>query len=65
MQTQTTTITTDAMNAHGASFQITTFEQTTTAFCDVCDNQASGTKATLQNQGWHLGQHEEFCPECN
>lgn len=65
MQVQTTTITTETMTAIGANFQITTFEQATTAFCDCCDNQASGTKDELKRRGWYLGQREEFCPECN
>jgi hypothetical protein len=55
MQTQTLTITTETMNASGENFQITTFENRISAFCDCCSNQASGTKIELQNQGWFVG----------
>lgn len=66
MQIQTLTITTETQTtSDNTSFKITTFEQTTTAFCDCCDNQASGTKQDLTRRGWHLGSREEFCPECN
>jgi hypothetical protein len=65
MQIQTTTITTEQTQSFGANFQITVFEQETTAFCDTCPNNASGTKQTLENRGWYLGSREQFCPECN
>jgi len=65
MQIQTTTITTETMEVLGDNFQITTFEQSISAFCDCCSNQASGTKTSLENSGWYLGRNEQFCPECN
>ncbi|HEX8637938.1 MAG TPA: hypothetical protein VF692_07750 [Pyrinomonadaceae bacterium] len=65
MQIQTTTITTEAAQSFGANFQITTFEQTVSAFCDLCDNEANGAQTVLENRGWHLGQNEQFCPDCN
>ncbi len=65
MQIQTTTIETTTQTALGANFQIITFEQKTTAFCDLCDSQATGTKSELNGRGWHLGQNEQFCPACN
>ncbi len=65
MQVQTTTTTTENVSALGANFQIVTFEQTITAFCDTCANNANGTITALENQGWHLGRNEQFCSECN
>lgn len=65
MQYQVTTIATETINVVGANFQITTFEQKTSAFCDCCNNQAHGTKAELVSQGWGFGSGSEFCPECN
>jgi hypothetical protein len=65
MQIQTTTITSETQSALGESFQITTYEQTTTAFCDCCPNQGTGTRKELERRGWYLGSREEFCPECN
>ncbi len=65
MQIQTTTITTEAMNVIGANFQITTFEQTTSAFCDTCDSQADGAESVLESRGWFLGSKAQFCPNCN
>lgn len=65
MQIQTTTITTENQIALGENFQITTFEQSITAFCDCCPNNQTGTKSQLENQGWFLGQREQFCAECN
>lgn len=66
MQIQTTTITTEAMTtSDNSSFKITTFEQTTTAFCDCCDNQSTGTKSELTRRGWGFGKGSEFCPDCN
>lgn len=66
MQTNTLTITTDTMTtSFGANFQITTFEQTISAFCDCCDNQSNGTKEELTRRGWGFGNGSEFCPDCN
>jgi hypothetical protein len=65
MQIQTTTITTENTTSFGANFQITTFEQTVSAFCDCCDNQATGAEETLKNQGWELNSSCQFCPDCN
>ena len=65
MQVTTTTITTETMNVESDNFKITIFEQRTAAFCDTCPNEASGTKAALEAQGWFLGSREQFCPECN
>jgi hypothetical protein len=65
MQIQTTTTTTENIIAANVPFTVTIFEQTTTAFCDTCPNQASGTKEGLENSGWNLGKREEFCPNCN
>jgi len=65
MQIRTTTITTETQNVSGQNFVINTFEQTINAFCDCCDNQANGAKEVLENRGWHLGQAQQFCPECN
>ncbi len=65
MQVQTTTTTTETMNAGGANFQIKTVEQTTTAFCDCCPNQSTGTESELKRRGWGFGNGSEFCPDCN
>lgn len=65
MQVQTTTITTETMKLTDAAFKITTLEQTTTAFCDCCDNQSTGTKDELRRRGWGFAQGAEFCPDCN
>ena len=65
MQIQTTTITTETQNVFGQNFVINTYEQTVSAFCDTCDNQANGAKANLERQGWSLGSNSQFCPECN
>lgn len=65
MTVQTLTITTETTQAAGANFKVTTFEQTTTAFCDCCPNQANGTKEGLERQGWSMGSREQFCPDCN
>ncbi len=65
MQIETTTITTESTQVLGANFQVTTFEQQITAFCDICPNNATAAKETLENRGWYLGRNEEFCPECN
>lgn len=61
MQIQTPTITTEQMNAPGANLQIKKLN----AFCDCCDNQASGTKEDLARRGWGLSSDCQFCPECN
>lgn len=65
MQVTTTTITTENATVIGTNFQITTFEQSVSAFCDCCDNRASGAEETLIGQGWYLGSRQQFCPECN
>ena len=65
MQIQTTTITTENTQVLGTNFQITTFDQKTTAFCDCCRNSQSGTKEQLKNYGWGFSQGAEFCPNCN
>lgn len=65
MQTQTLTITTEAMKAGGDLFRITNFEMKTTAFCDICGDEQSGTENALKRQGWFLGHNEQFCPTCN
>ena len=62
MQIQTRTKT---MPVQNINFQITSFEQTTTAFCDCCDNQATATKDELKRRGWGFAQGSEFCPDCN
>lgn len=49
----------------GSHFQITTIEATISAYCDCCDNQATGTKSQLENRGWYCGSREQFCPEHN
>lgn len=65
MQIQTTTITTETAEVFGANFQVTTFEQTTTGFCDVCGDRQTGTADSLRAAGWYLGRNEHFCPNCN
>ncbi|MDQ3747960.1 MAG: hypothetical protein M3367_02930 [Acidobacteriota bacterium] len=65
MTIETTITTIETQNVLGANFQITTFEQTIAAFCDCCDAEATGAKTHLENQGWHLGSREQFCPTCN
>lgn len=65
MQIQTTIITTEQTTSFGVNFQITTFEQTVSAFCDTCSANDEGTETVLENQGWHLGRREQFCPNCN
>ena len=65
MQTTTLTITTEAAKVGGELFKITSFEMKTSAFCDLCDAQATGTETALRSQGWHLGSREQFCPNCN
>ena len=65
MQIQTTTITTETTTAAGLPFRVTTYEQTTTAFCDCCDNQATGTENELNRRGWQFYRGAEFCPNCN
>lgn len=65
MQVQTTTITTETINAAGADFQVKTYEMKITAFCDCCDNQATGTEKQLKTRGWYCGRNEQFCPNCN
>ncbi len=65
MQIQTTTTTTETIQAAGANFQVKTYEMKITAFCDYCDNNASGTEKQLENRGWYLGRREQFCPDCN
>lgn len=34
----------------------------TQAFCDVCDQSASGTRAALEAGGWGFYQGVDFCP---
>lgn len=65
MQTQTLTITTEAMTAGTDLFRITSFEMKTSAFCDICGEQKDGTEDALKRQGWFLGANEHFCPSCN
>ena len=65
MQTETLTITTERIQAGGDLFRITSFEQKTTAFCDCCDNQSTGTKDELKRRGWTFGNGSEFCGECS
>lgn len=66
MQVTTNITTTEtAQTSDGANFRITIFEQRICAFCDICPNEASGNRQALESQGWHLGQKEQFCPECN
>jgi len=57
--------TVQTQTVEGNHFQITTIEATISAFCDCCDNRATGTKAELEARGWHCGNREQFCPECN
>ena len=61
MQTQTTITTETTNTTDGMVFLVTTFEQTTTAFCDLCDNQATGTIDELKRRGWTFGGGAEFC----
>lgn len=66
MQVTTNITTTEtAQTGDGSNFKITIFEQRTSAFCDTCPNEASGSSEALENQGWLLGNREQFCPECN
>lgn len=65
MQVQTTTVTTERTIVADTTFKITTFEQTTTAFCDCCSNQSTGTVSELKRRGWGFAQGAEFCPMCN
>lgn len=65
MTVQTLTITTETTQADGVNFKVTTFEQTVSAFCDCCPNQQTGIENGLRRAGWHLGQNEQFCPDCN
>ena len=60
-----TTITAETMNAAGANFQITTFEQKVNVMCDLCGEAASGTVQSLENRGWEIFPTCEFCPDCN
>jgi len=39
--------------------------ETVSAYCDTCDYEQKADKIVLENQGWHLGRREQFCPECN
>lgn len=32
------------------------------AVCDLCDNEAKGTKAELISKGWFMGMMGEVCP---
>ncbi len=65
MLIQETIITTETMAAQSVDFQITTFEQSTFAFCDVCDQSESGPKAVLEAKGWGLYPTCQFCPNHN
>lgn len=35
------------------------------AYCDICDRDQIGTEEVLTGCGWYLGNHEQFCPNCN
>lgn len=63
MAFQTTTIATQTQTVDSAVFQITTFEQRITVFCDCCDATETGTKTQLENRGWLLCGTSEFCDE--
>lgn len=65
MQVNTLTITTEQVSAGQDLFKLITYEMTTTAFCDCCANNATGTITELKRRGWHLGQNEQFCSDCN
>lgn len=65
MQIQTTTKTIENQTVENVNFQLTTYEQKLSAFCDCCSNNATGTREALENRGWYLGRREQFCPECN
>ena len=65
MTVETTTVTKQQAEVENISFDVTIYEMRTTAFCECCPNEASGTRTSLESQGWHLGQNEQFCPECN
>lgn len=65
MQFTITTIEAKNTVAANVNFQVTVYEQKTTAFCDCCDNTSTGTKQELKNRGWGFGNGSEFCPECN
>ena len=65
MQTTTLTITTERVKAGSDLFRLTSYEMKTEAICDICGTEASGADANLRRSGWHLGQNEQFCPECN
>lgn len=34
-----------------------------TAMCDICGNEETGTMAQLERCGWSFGRGQEFCPE--
>lgn len=65
MQVKTTITTNETMSVLGTNFQITTFEMITEVICDICGNNAAGTKNELESRGWFCGSREQFCPECN
>lgn len=65
MQVETTITTTETQTVGNMNFQIKTFEQTISAFCDCCPNQANGTKPELEKRGWELNANSQFCPNCN
>ena len=65
MQIETTTVTTQTQQALGQNFVTKTYEQSISAFCDCCNNQANGAREILENRGWFLGSQSQFCPECN
>jgi hypothetical protein len=65
MLVQTTITTIKSTTLLGADFQITTIEQTVSAFCDCCPNQTIGSEEALKQQGWSLSSNCQFCPECN
>ena len=65
MQVQTTVVATEHLTVENTNFRVITHEQSITAFCDCCSNEAFGKANDLKARGWHLGSREQFCPECN
>lgn len=62
---ETTTKTIEVMKVDNQLFTITTVEQKTTGFCDICGDQESGSRQGLINKGWQLNSQWQLCPTCN
>lgn len=65
MQMQTLTVTTETVNIENSVFVVSTYDLTTTGFCDICGKQETNSKDNLRASGWHLDAKEHFCPDCN